>query len=163
MRNTRALCRLGPWTHESTKALDSRGQELCCELMDHPRKSGSSLPLHVVGSTVPTEQALNLQSFSGTWSTPVFAEDPPAVRTSSPRVGCSVQMMELLDSCTSAPEDHVEESGCCPDQAALELQGSPHPAPQELRLDLPPSGVVNSLVSLRGPSPLPLTTTISSL
>lgn len=86
--------------------------------MDHPRKSGASLPLHVVGSTVPTEQALNLQSLSGTWSTPVFSEDPPAVRTSSPRMGCSVQMMELLDSWTSAPEDHVEESGCCPDGVA---------------------------------------------
>lgn len=40
---------------------------------------------------------------------------------------------------------------------------SSYPTLRSCRSDLPPSGVVNSLVSLRGPSPLPLTTTISSL
>lgn len=70
---------------------------------------------------------------------------------------------------TSAPWGHAEVTLCSPAQAAgaapahLGVLPLSCPTPKSCRSDLPPSGVVNSLVSLRGPSPLPLTTTISSL
>lgn len=48
-------------------------------------------------------------------------------------------------------------------QARLDVLPWSCPTPKSCGSHLPPSGVVNSLVSLRGPSPLPLTTTISSL
>lgn len=76
----------------------------------------------------------------------------------------SVRTVHLSDGHRLAEVTQAVHAKAC--QSCSRLTGnttSSYPTLKSCRSDLPPSGVVNSLVSLRGPSPLPLTTTISSL